>query len=87
MPTNKNALIRYRFLDELLSSRVSYYTREELWNKVNERLVSPVSKRCIEKDLVDIQDEWGIDYEEIIDEYGKRRIHYADKSFSIFSRN
>ena len=87
MPANKNALIRYRFLDELLSSRVSYYTREELWNKVNERLVSPVSKRCIEKDLVDIQDEWGIDYEEIIDEYGKRRIHYADKSFSIFNGN
>ena len=53
---------------------------------MNERLVSPVSKRCIEKDLVDIQDEWGIDYEEIIDEYGKRRIHYADKSFSIFSK-
>lgn len=86
MPANKNALIRYRFLDELLSSRVSYYTREELWNKVNERLVSPVSKRCIEKDLIDIQDEWGIDYDEIIDEYGKRRIHYADKSFSIFSK-
>ena len=86
MPANKNALIRYRFLDELLSSRVSYYTREELWNKVNERLVSPVSKRCIEKDLVDIQDEWGIDYEEILDEYGKRRIHYADKSFSIFNK-
>ncbi|MBO5804079.1 MAG: WYL domain-containing protein [Bacteroidales bacterium] len=86
MPANKNALIRYRFLDELLSSRVSYYTREELWNKVNERLASPVSKRCIEMDLIDIQDEWGIDYDEIKDEYGKRRIHYADKSFSIFNK-
>lgn len=86
MPANKNALIRYRFLDELLSSRVSYYTREELWNKVNERLLSPVSKRCIEKDLIDIQEEWGVDYDEIIDEYGKRRIHYADKSFSIFNK-
>lgn len=86
MPANKNALIRYRFLDELLSSRVSYYTREELWNKVNERLASPVSKRCIEMDLIDIQDEWGIDYDEIKDECGKRRIHYADKSFSIFNK-
>ena len=86
MPANKNALIRYRFLDELLSSRVSYYTREELWNKVNEHLASPVSKRCIEKDLVDIQDEWGIEYDEKIDDEGKRRIHYADKSFSIFSK-
>ena len=85
MPANKNALIRYRFLDELLSSRVNYYTREELWNKVNEHLASPVSKRCIEKDLIDIQDEWGIDYDEKIDD-GKRYIHYADKSFSIFNK-
>ena len=85
MPANKNALIRYRFLDELLSSRVNYYTREELWNKVNEHLASPVSKRCIEKDLIDIQDEWGIDYDEKIDD-GKRYIHYADKSFSKFNK-
>ena len=86
MPANKNALVRYRFLDELLSSRVNYYTRKELTDLVNERLGYTVSKRCIEKDLIDIQNEWGIEYDEKIDDEGKRRIHYADKSFSIFNK-
>ena len=66
MPSNKNALIRYRYLDELLSSRVKYYTRQELTDKLNEHLAVPVSKRCVEKDLIDIQDEWGIEYDEKI---------------------
>lgn len=86
MPANKNALIRYRFLDELLSSRVRYYTRKELWEILEERLGCSISKRCIEKDLIDIQNEWGIEYDEKVDEEGKRRIHYADKSFSIFNK-
>lgn len=85
MPSNKNALIRYRYLDELLSSRVKYYTRQELTDKLNEHLAVPVSKRCVEKDLIDIQDEWGIEYDEKIYD-GKKYIHYADKSFSIFNK-
>lgn len=85
MPANKNALIRYRYLDELLSSRVKYYTRQELTDKINEHLASPVSKRCVEKDLIDIQDEWGIEYDEKIYD-GKKYIHYADPSFSIFNK-
>lgn len=85
MPANKNALIRYRYLDELLSSRVRFYTRQELTDKVNENLASPVSKRCIEKDLIDIQDEWGIEYDEKIYD-GKKYIHYADPTFSIFTK-
>lgn len=43
MPTNKNALVRYRYLDELLSSRVMY-TRQELTDKLNEHLATPVGK-------------------------------------------
>lgn len=85
MPANKNALIRYRYLDELLSSRVKYYTRQELTDKLNEHLATPVSKRCVEKDLIDIQDEWGIEYDEKVYD-GKRYIHYADSSFSIFNK-
>lgn len=84
MPANKNALIRYRFLDELLSSRVMY-TRQELTDKLNENLATAVTKRCVEKDLVDIQDEWGIEYEEKIFD-GKKYIKYADPSFSIFNK-
>lgn len=86
MPANKNALVRYRYLDELLSSRVRYYTRKELWEILKERLGYEISKRCVEMDLIDIQNEWGIEYDEKIDEEGKRRIHYADKSFSIFNK-
>lgn len=85
MPANKNALIRYRYLDELLSSRVKYYTRQELTDKLNEHLSKSVSKRCVEKDLIDIQDEWGIEYDEKIYD-GKKYIHYADPSFSIFNK-
>lgn len=77
MPANKNALIRYRYLDELLSSRVKYYTRQELTDKLNEHLSKSVSKRFVEKDLIDIQDEWGIEYDEKIYD-GKKYIHYAD---------
>ena len=85
MPANKNALVRYRYLDELLSSRVKYYTRQELTDKLNEHLAKPVGKRCVEKDLIDIQDEWGVEYEERVFD-GKKYIRYADPSFSIFNR-
>ena len=85
MPANKNALIRYRYLDELLSSRVRYYTRQELTDKINEHLATPVSKRCVEKDLIDIQEEWGIEYVEKVYD-GKKYIHYADPTFSIFNK-
>ena len=84
MPSNKNALIRYRYLDELLSSRGRSYTRQELTDRINEHLVTPVSKRCVEKDLIDIQDEWGIEYDERIYN-GKKYIRYSDPSFSIFN--
>lgn len=38
MPSNKNAVIRYMFLDQMLSDRYNKYTCEELLKKVNERL-------------------------------------------------
>ena len=38
MPSNKNAVIRYLFLDQLLSDRHTSYTCKELLLKVNERL-------------------------------------------------
>ena len=86
MPANKNALIRYRYLDEMLSSRVRYYTRQELTDKINEKLATPVSKRCVEKDLIDIQDEWGIEYDEKIYD-GKKYIHYVILHFQSSTKN
>ena len=38
MPSNKNAVIRYMFLDQLLSDRYHKYTCLDLLNQVNERL-------------------------------------------------
>ncbi len=38
MPSNKNAVIRYMYLDQLLSDRYNKYTCVDLLNKVNERL-------------------------------------------------
>lgn len=38
MPSNKNAVIRYMYLDQLLSDRYHKYTCLDLLNKVNERL-------------------------------------------------
>lgn len=38
MPNNKNAVIRYMFLDQMLSDRHNKYTCEDLLIKVNERL-------------------------------------------------
>ena len=38
MPKNKNAVIRYMYLDQMLSDRYNKYTCEDLLRKVNERL-------------------------------------------------
>lgn len=38
MPSNKNAVIRYMYLDQMLSDRHNRYTSEDLLEKVNERL-------------------------------------------------
>ena len=37
MAVNKNAVIRYMYLDQMLSDRHHYYTRSELTDKCNER--------------------------------------------------
>lgn len=51
----KNAIMRYKTLDSLLSNRNRYYSVPDLLKRVNEVLeldgMEPVSRRCIEKDL------------------------------------
>ena len=39
MPSNKNAVTRYKYLDELLSDRHHYYDIHDLTEKCNEKLV------------------------------------------------
>lgn len=87
MSTNKNALIRYKFLNRLLSDRHHYYDRKSLWEKVNEMLYDAgfkqVTRRCIETDIVDLQDS---PFNAPIEEYqanGKNYLRYK-RGFSIF---
>lgn len=57
MPTNKNAMTRYKILDELLSSQYHNYSLNDLTEEVNLRLADMypdsdgVVRRTIEKDL------------------------------------
>lgn len=91
MPANKNAVIRYQILDELLSDRHHYYTRKDLCEKCNIKLAEKgypeVSKRTIEFDLHDIDNEFedmAIDWDFVKD--GKHIIRYEDQSKSIFTK-
>ena len=89
MPTNKNALVRYRQLDILLSDHHHYYDIHDLTEKVNDLLefdgFSPVTQRCIEKDLIDMQGLFSapIEHEK---KNSKNCIFYWNRSFTIFSQ-
>lgn len=57
MPTNKNAMTRYKILDDLLSNRYHNYSLDELMEEVDYRLpemypdTNGVVSRTIEKDI------------------------------------
>lgn len=90
MPVNKNAMIRYRYLDELLSSKYMRYSIAEITELVNDKLIldgfEPVSLRCIQKDIKALEEEFFM--VDIVRETinGKRCVRYADPSFSIFTK-
>ena len=90
MPTNKNALTRFKYLDEMLSDRHHFYDIHDLTEKCNEKLIDAgqpeVSQRCIEKDINYL--EYAPFYAEIerIRVNGRRCIKYADPCFSIFRK-
>ena len=89
MPTNKNALIRYKYLDRLLSDHHHYYDIHDLTEKVNDMLYvdgfSEVTQRCIEKDLVDLEGLFSAPIQRRLNN-GKRSIAYGRRSFSIFTK-
>ena len=88
MPITKNALIRLKYLDRLLSDRHHYYDRRTLTEKVNEMLdadgFKTVDKRTIEMDIIDLMDA---PFNAPIKEFkvdGKTIVTYSKSSFSIF---
>lgn len=90
MPTNKNAFIRYKYLDRLLSDHYHYYDIHDLTEIVNEMLYNDgfpeVTQRCIEKDLNTLE---YAPFSAPIRRFnwnGKRCIAYSDRSFSIFKQ-
>ena len=91
MPANKNAVIRYMYLDQMLSDRHHYYSRTDLCMKCNERLVrdgySEVSKRTIELDLIDMGlPPFNMDIDDSLVMGGKHIIRYSDQTVSLFSK-
>ena len=90
MPTNKNALIRYKYLDRLLSDHYHYYDIHDLTDKVNDMLCEDgfpeVTQRCIEKDLNTLEYAPFNAPVERFSKQGKRCIAYSKRSFSIFTK-
>lgn len=90
MPTNKNALIRYKYLDGLLSDHHHYYDIHDLTEKVNDMLYEDgfpeVTQRCIEKDLNTLEYAPFNAPIERFTRNGKRCIAYGKRSFSIFTQ-
>lgn len=90
MPSNKNAVSRYKFIDELLSDRHHYYDIHDITEWCNKSLIEmgqpTVSQRCIEMDINYLEyAPFFADIERFRYE-GKRCIRYSDPSFSIFTK-
>lgn len=100
MPKNKNALTRYKILDELLSNRYHNYSLDDLTEEVCNRLseIEPdtdgVSRRTIEKDIEYLEYKGpftGVDIERYYignEKNGRKKmcLRYANPNFSIFSK-
>lgn len=90
MPSNKNALTRYTYLDEMLSDRHHFYDIHDLTDRCNEKLAESglpeVTQRCIEKDINYLEyAPFYADIERFL-AHGKRCIRYANPSFTIFRK-
>lgn len=89
MPTNKNAFLRIKILDGLLSeSVVRRYTMNDLTRLCNEQLERSgerhVGRRCLEKDIEFIQQQFGLIERE---RSGKSTIlRYTNQTDSIFNQ-
>lgn len=89
MPTNKNAFLRIKILDGLLSESVIHrYSMNDLTRLCNEHLEvsgeNHVGRRCLEKDIEFIQQQFGLIERE---RSGKNTIiRYANRTDSIFNQ-
>lgn len=88
MATNKNAVIRYMFIDDMLKSKSNHYTTREICDECNKYLENndkpTVDIKTYQNDLNDMK--MPPFNAEIVSEYeGKRLVnYYKDPTFSIF---
>ena len=102
MPSNKNAMTRYKILDDLLSNRFHNYSILDMVDIVNERLAMfgegySVCRRTIEKDIKYMEEgPFATDIERYyVDAVGsdgwttakKRCLRYSDNYISIFRQD
>lgn len=90
MPINKDALNRFRIIDEMLADPMGSYSTDDILRKVNTKLnveQREVSIRQIQKDLKDgIQQQFGKEIIRTTGYGGKRVVRYADQSKPIFNK-
>lgn len=96
MPANKNAMTRYKILDELLSNRYHNYSLDDLTEEVSKRLsemypdTNGVVRRTIEKDIYYLEYEgpFMVDIERytVPGDNKKQYLRYSNPAFSIFKK-
>ncbi|CAN5267711.1 WYL domain-containing protein [soil metagenome] len=90
MPVNRNALIRYRTIDNCLKNRYRKWTLEDLINACSDALYEyegmdkGVSRRSVQADLEMMRSN-KLGYEAPIIVVNKKYYTYADKNFSIIN--
>ena len=102
MPTNKNALLRIKVLDELLSNKYHEYTYDDLTEEVCRRLAESdpetngVTRRQIENDLKEMEAEFRAPINrrrrDVYDTEHQKNVnrtflHYDKEGFSIFKKD
>lgn len=86
MPLNKDALTRYRLIDERLqNTMLPPPSLEKLMQYVSDKMERPVSKRTILTDIKDMKEHPDLKYDAPI-EYDRLRkgYYYTEKGYSIY---
>lgn len=90
MPANKNALIRYKTIDNCLRNHYREWTLDDLVEACNEALLEyegdgkGVSVRTVQSDLQTMRSE-KLGYNAPIEVYDRKYYRYADKDYSIMN--
>lgn len=86
MPASKNALLRYRTIDECLCNRLQEWTLQDLVNRCNDAMIdycgTSVSMRSVQKDIEFMRSD-SPGYNAPIVVYNRKYYTYEDPNYSI----